>query len=199
MYGRERLWGAVAWALANILMGFAMDLTSSPLLVSTIFLIFGTAFIFIILQLVPDERNLSHQSLPQHDMNEPPMQSPITVQVPLWRLWITNKLIVAFFGVTLIMGSATSLVENLLFLFMRQDLNASYVICGISVVITVLFEIPLFFVGKSLLISVGTQNLFLIGMTCYIVRVIGYTLVDNAWAVLAFGKQASMLMNDGQN
>ena len=156
-----------------------MDLTNSPLNVSLGFLLIGTVIFELLLIKMPDERRPTQVI---QDSTKPRL--PIVTSPGLWRLWCGQVPVLVFFFVTLVMGSATSIVENLLFLYMRQDLKASYTMCGISVVITVLFEIPLFFIGKTLLKSVGILNLFLIGMTCYVTRVIAYTLIDVPWTVL---------------
>ena len=91
----------------------------------------------------------------------------------------------AFFlnAMTLWMGMA--LVESFLFLFLTEELGSSLLTCGVSVVITVIFEIPLFAMGKSLLGYCGVMPLVLLAQTAYVVRAVGYTLVPNAWWVLA--------------
>ena len=57
---------------------------------------------------------------------------------PLW----TNKQHVAFFVYAVTLGYGMTIVENLVFLLFR-DLGASYFVCGITVVVTVIFEIPI--------------------------------------------------------
>jgi len=84
------------------------------------------------------------------------------------------------------MGLGSSLVESFLFLFLTQELGSSYLVCGISVVITVSFEIPLFFVSDKLLDTCGVVGLILIAQCSYALRVFGYTFVSNAFLVLAF-------------
>ena len=84
-----------------------------------------------------------------------------------------------------VMGSATALVENLLFLFMSETLHASYFLMGVSVVVTVSIEVPLFAFSKSLLSRVGTKGLLLGAMFAYVTRVTWYTLSATGLAVLA--------------
>lgn len=191
MYGRERLWGAVSWALASILMGLCMDIFDSPLYISLVYLVVGTSMFLALLRYMPDERSVELEKI-SGGIGEVPTSKGLNDQHPrsasLWHLWRGKPTIIVFFYIALVMGAATSIVENLLFLFMRQDLKASYTLCGVSVVITVLFEIPLFFVGKSLLAKVGVLKLLLIGMFCYISRVVCYTLIDIPWTVLLIGK-----------
>ena len=206
LYGRERLWGAVSWAGASIVMGFAMDTMNDPLGVCMIFLVVSTLLSLLLLQVMPDERNgaIRATTVPldseeaeqeQQRSNETSLRmKPAGPTSPsLWSLWHRDPKVIVFFYVVLVMGAATSIVENLLFLFMRKDLQASYTLCGVSVVITVMFEIPLFFAGKSLLASIGTLRLLLIGMGCYFTRVVGYTLIQVPWTVLLLGESFATL------
>merc|ERR1719174_743824 len=54
-----------------------------------------------------------------------------------------------FFAVAFVLGAVTSLLEAYEFLFFVQDLHASASMCGVSVVITVMFEIPIFFLRAA--------------------------------------------------
>merc|ERR1711971_34869 len=61
-----------------------------------------------------------------------------------------------------------------------------YLVCGISVVITVIFEVPLMSYSKSLLQRVGVRGCFAAAVVCYSVRVVGYTLVPKGAWILFF-------------
>ncbi|KAJ9470727.1 hypothetical protein DIPPA_30141 [Diplonema papillatum] len=89
----------------------------------------------------------------------------------------------AFFVLMFVTAAAMSLVENLLFLFFTEALHANNAVCGVSVAITVVFEIPLFAVGPRLL-TLGVRSLLLIGSACYIVRVYIYTVIPAGYWVL---------------
>ena len=67
-----------------------------------------------------------------------------------------------------------------------KELNASNVLCGLSVVVTVVFEIPLFSHSKQLLERYGEHTLLTMAGLCYSFRVIGYTLCPGGWYVLLF-------------
>lgn len=87
---------------------------------------------------------------------------------------------VAFFLAIAVINAGTSLVENLVFLFFSHDLGASNSLCGLAVVITVVFEIPLFYVSDWLLARYSGRTLLLTGTFCYVTRVVVYTLVGPA-------------------
>eukprot|EP00172_Hildenbrandia_rubra_P001051 Plantae.Rhodophyta-Hildenbrandia_rubra.ctg1631.p1 GENE.Plantae.Rhodophyta-Hildenbrandia_rubra.ctg1631~~Plantae.Rhodophyta-Hildenbrandia_rubra.ctg1631.p1 ORF type:complete len:421 (-),score=25.15 Plantae.Rhodophyta-Hildenbrandia_rubra.ctg1631:290-1468(-) len=95
------------------------------------------------------------------------------------RVLLTNPRSIAFLFTVASSRVGTSLVENLVFLFFAQELRASYFLCGVAVAITVVFEIPLFYVSETMLSNFSSASLLLMGMFCYITRVIVYTLVDS--------------------
>lgn len=84
----------------------------------------------------------------------------------------------------IVMTAATAIVEDLLFLFFSQDLNASNLLCGISVVVTVVWEVPIFKYAAPLLKQCGANSLLAVSAIAYVIRVLGYTLVSNQWLVL---------------
>ncbi len=84
-----------------------------------------------------------------------------------------------------VLSGVTSIVENLVFIFFKDTLGTSNFICGVSVVVTVIFEIPLFTYSKHLLDAVGHHYLTVIACMSYIVRVVGYTVVPSGAWVLA--------------
>ncbi|OSX71809.1 hypothetical protein BU14_0500s0008 [Porphyra umbilicalis] len=101
-------------------------------------------------------------------------------------LWSDTPSVIFFLAVAMV-NVGTSLVENLVFLFFVNDLHASNSLCGVAVVITVIFEIPLFYISEHLLGRFRAPTLLLAGMACYVTRVVAYTLVpaDHAgWVLL---------------
>eukprot|EP00171_Calliarthron_tuberculosum_P001968 IDg1968t1 len=91
-----------------------------------------------------------------------------------------------FFLLVFATFTGTSLSEGLLFLFLKNDLKAGNLLCGISVVITVVFEIPLFAMSPQLLKHVGASLLVIIGAVSFSIRGFAYGIVPNAWFVLIF-------------
>ncbi|GAB0489067.1 hypothetical protein MMPV_000283 [Pyropia vietnamensis] len=127
------------------------------------------------------------------DGEAPPAQAPPTPSlsredvVEFCRHLAADPPTVAFFLAIAVINAGTSLVENLVFLFFAHDLGASNSLCGLAVVITVIFEIPLFYVSDWLLARYSGRTLLLTGTFCYVTRVVVYTLVGapHAWRVLA--------------
>jgi len=68
------------------------------------------------------------------------------------------------------------LSKILIFLFF-ETLGGSNFICGLTVVVTVVFEIPIFHFAPKLLDFFGTENLQVIASLAYVIRAVGYTFV----------------------
>ncbi|KAI0562587.1 hypothetical protein FGB62_58g145 [Gracilaria domingensis] len=67
---------------------------------------------------------------------------------------------------------------------MKDELGSSNVLCGISVVITVVFEFPIFAKAPELLASLGAPVLAKLGALSYVIRAVMYALAPNAWFIL---------------
>jgi len=72
-----------------------------------------------------------------------------------------------------------SVVEQLIFLYFEY-LGGSALMFGITVVVTVLFEIPLFFFAPNVLKYFGVQCTFQFGCLAYVIRVIGYSFIPQS-------------------
>eukprot|EP00747_Dinoflagellata_sp_TGD_P185088 gnl/TRDRNA2_/TRDRNA2_41382_c0_seq2.p1 gnl/TRDRNA2_/TRDRNA2_41382_c0~~gnl/TRDRNA2_/TRDRNA2_41382_c0_seq2.p1 ORF type:complete len:285 (-),score=36.60 gnl/TRDRNA2_/TRDRNA2_41382_c0_seq2:81-935(-) len=103
----------------------------------------------------------------------------------LMRSYGASWMILSFFAYAVTLGVGMTIVEHLIFLLFRE-LNATYFLCGVSVVVTVVFEIPLFQFSKRLLSAFGTSGLLAAAGLCYSFRVVGYTLCPGGWYVLLF-------------
>ena len=78
-----------------------------------------------------------------------------------------------------------AVVDNLAFIFF-EILGSTSTEDGWTVVFTVLFELPLFYLAPNLLKKYGPGKLLLMAGLAYVVRVVGYTLVPTGhmWIVL---------------
>ncbi len=57
---------------------------------------------------------------------------------------------------------------------------------GLSVGISVIFEIPFMYASEWFVNHLGYRNMIIIGFCCYVLRLMGYTLLtaDNLWFLL---------------
>mmetsp|Transcript_4642 Transcript_4642/g.7029 ORF Transcript_4642/g.7029 Transcript_4642/m.7029 type:complete len:464 (+) Transcript_4642:120-1511(+) len=195
-YGQERLFGAVAWAIASMLVG--------PILDSHGFDVFfwsapvgGILCIITFLKYANDSLHFTEEMVEDVGMQETEMventkedisssiedsfkdvPNPTEETNSLKILWSMTRTFSAcgfiFSAWTLNMG--TSVVENLIFLYF-ETLGGTNTICGLTVVVTVLFEIPIFHYAPQLLAYFGADTMQKIACFAYIIRVIGYTFV----------------------
>lgn len=178
-YGKCRLWGAVSWAITNLALGALMDSYGSThvmLLSSTITTIF---FIALVLLVVPSPRPIQAEKHVNNTEAEVEAEEEEGTFTTFLRALIRSPYSLAFFFVTFCQGGGSALVEGMVFLYFREHLQASNFLCGVSVVVTVLFEIPLFAVSTTALKKVGVDALLVISMVCYIVRVFIYTIIPS--------------------
>ena len=72
-----------------------------------------------------------------------------------------------------------SFVENYLFLFLIQKLDAPVYLCGLTITVMVLGEVPIFRASNWLLKKIGILGLLWLSHAAYIIRVFGYTLLPH--------------------
>lgn len=166
MYGSIRLWAAVSWGLGSVVMGYMTDTFGFM----WNFVIFGTMMVISMLfsAIFLPARSKSEQALA--DTEERPAWTTLARALCRWQIcvWLLE---------VTILGGAMSLVDSFLFVFLQNDLQASTALCGYTVGITVLLEIPVFQHSKNLLASLGHDGLMVIAMVAYATRVIGYTML----------------------
>jgi hypothetical protein len=91
----------------------------------------------------------------------------------------------SFFLSYFLMTTGFSVVENMVFLFF-EFLGGSNTICAFTVVLTVVFEVPLFQIAPSLLKRHGVGWLLLLANVAFLIRIVGYTFIPegSTWIVL---------------
>lgn len=127
------------------------------------------------LSVIPDHCNSSTRSMDNPttvDTSDREPQQPFMLFKSMMATSIGIGYLVSAF--TLKMG--TTVVENLIFLFF-ESLGASNALCGLTVAVTVVFEIPFFYYAPMFLERFGPETLQEVACMAYIVRVVGYTLI----------------------
>jgi MFS transporter, PPP family, 3-phenylpropionic acid transporter len=179
MYGTIRVWTALSWGLGAVIMGHVTDRFGFGIN----FWLFGgmSAFMLLLLAFGLPSRSLTEQARYEHlqqrmdDASAPMVRHETT----LWSVFSRFPVVFWLFEVA-IFGCAISLVESLLFIYLQNDLQASTSLCGYTVGVTVLFELPVFAASEQLLQILGHDGLVLSASLFYAVRVVGYTLLTPA-------------------
>lgn len=163
-WGKARVYGAIGWGAMHLILG--------PLFDSFGFVVMfvGNALLSVVLLFV------TQNSVP---MACSEVRREVSASVVL-DIFIRNR---AFFGNMIFLGAGFSMVEGMLFLLLRE-LEASTLLCGLSVVVTVVFELPIFEYAKFILARLGTRNMILLGQAAWVVRAVFYANMTVAWTVL---------------
>lgn len=181
MYGTIRMMTAISWGLGAVIMGWITDTYGFELnfwlyggMMTSVLLL--TAFGLPAKSKKEQERydtiNRSQNDNTEEEVvasNAPRLSNLMAAifrpQVLLWLLEVA------------VIGAGISLVETFLFVHLEDDLHSSTRLCGYSVGVTVLFELPIFHYSKHLLSTWGHDKLFMIAMVAYIIRAFGYTML----------------------
>ena len=169
-YGRYRMWASISWGLGSILMGYITDHYGfSPNFV--IYGSLGAVSTLLVAWRIPNV----------HDKQEQQGGSVIE----LLQLMIRPR--VCFFLIqVIVIGIGMGTVERLLFLYLVDDLHASTLLCGYSVGVNVLLELPIFWNAKKFTQFLGHDGMMILSMTCFCIRVFCYTLLtpSTRWFIL---------------
>eukprot|EP00980_Cylindrotheca_fusiformis_P012554 scaffold3084_cov144-Cylindrotheca_fusiformis.AAC.2 len=183
-YGKERLYGAITWAITNLLMAPSLDYFGFgilyPLCVVSTLMFVGTIYFYSKTQVREKEILQSNVSGDVNRRNEEAgdsrANSTAMNMASLIRLLLATWLGCSFIVAVVSISSGQAIVESLVFLYFEY-LGSTYTMMGLTVVLTVAFEIPIFHAAPTLLKRYGSGNLLLVASAGYIVRVLGYTLV----------------------
>ncbi len=203
LYGRYRLYASMSWGLGSIVMGYVTDRYGFD----WNFIMFGGLSILMIVLVsyyIPNTINSGyHQQSNLSERNGGSDETDTEMEIPNDEadgdtdvdptgdifdllLLIMKPRVLFFFVEVVIMGAAMATVERLLFLYLVNDLDASTLLCGLSVGVNVLFELPIFWYASSILNYLGSDGMFILSMTCFFIRVYGYTLLtpSTKWWIL---------------
>lgn len=163
-WGKSRVYGAVGWGLAHLILGPLVDrLGFGVLFVSNVMC---TLVLFFV----------SRSSVP---MACGQVRTEVSFSA-ISGILLKNKL---FFINICAIGAGFSMVEGMLFLLLEQ-MHASTVLCGLSVLVTVVFELPIFYYAGAIVKKLGTRKMILLGQAAWVVRAFFYASMSVAWTVL---------------
>jgi len=124
-----------------------------------------------------DESSSNNINLNNEDYLE---QDEDSLKVLLYNFVFTTTGSTAFLFCLVCISSGQAIVDNLSFLFFESSLGSSWFVLGLSVVVKILFELPIFYYDTYLLTKYGNRNILLLGCGAYIVRVIAYTWIPSS-------------------
>jgi MFS family permease len=179
-YGRYRLYASLSWGIGSIIMGWVTDHYGfEPNFI--MFALLGFLMILLVGTKIPDAS--SSASVEGNNAAELGPNSGKIMELVLLAL---RPRVFVFLLEVVIMGAGMATVERLLFLYMVNDLKASTLLCGLSVGVNVLFELPIFWYASKFMAVLGHDGMFILAMTCFVFRLYGYTLLtpSTKWLIL---------------
>jgi len=163
-WGKARVYGAIGWGMMHMILGPLLDVAGFIVLFVA-FVVFG-----VLLMLV------TSVSVPQ-SCGKVKKEVSFGAVLDIFR---RNYLFFINMGA---IGGGFSMVEGMLFLLL-QELEASKLLCGLAVVVTVVFELPIFHFAKPIMGKLGTRRMILLGQFAWVIRAIFYANMTEAWTVL---------------
>lgn len=168
LYGSIRLFATISWGLGSVFMGILTDKFGFV----WNFGVFGsmmTVSLLFTIACLPS-RSKTEQTRYERAHSKPSWavlkRSLLKWQICIWFVEIAA------------LGAAMSLVDSFLFVYLQNDLGASSALCGYTVGVTVMLEIPVFAHSQTLLTKLGHDGLLVVAMVAYSIRVFGYTLLS---------------------
>jgi MFS transporter, PPP family, 3-phenylpropionic acid transporter len=188
MYGSIRLWNAVSWGLGAVIMGWITDTLGFQMN----FVLFGSMMLMTLgaTMFGLPTRSRSEQELYDRinntDEGDVANSSSSRPKIRVLRKAILRLPVCLWLFEVAIIGAGMGIVDSFLFVYLQNQLNASTELCGYSVGVTVLLELPIFHFSDFLLSRLGHDALFILSMLAYSTRVIGYTFLTptTVWWVL---------------
>eukprot|EP01065_Artemidia_motanka_P047151 TRINITY_DN7313_c0_g1_i1.p1 TRINITY_DN7313_c0_g1~~TRINITY_DN7313_c0_g1_i1.p1 ORF type:complete len:465 (+),score=88.16 TRINITY_DN7313_c0_g1_i1:114-1508(+) len=165
-WGRQRLWGAVTWGCFAPLAGLAYDAGGA---VAASMPVIHAVCLVVVAALV--------------------VRMPVASDKTSWSTLRTlfREMCNLRFGWFLfsVACCATGLKLVSVFVFLRlEELGAPKALLGLSVTVSVVFEVPIFQKARTALKYLGARGLLCVALLCQCTRFVGYSLLTNPWFVL---------------
>ncbi len=195
-YGRYRLWTAVSWGLGNAVMGILAQINFEFNFIC--FGVLNTAAILLMGVALPARTSSETERVAERTRarassrdtgsaersravaSSSTPEAGFCASLCRWRV-LAYLALMAYFGI------ASTVVEKFLFVYLSHSLGASASLCGYSVGITVIFELPIFHYASALLRRVGHDAMVLVALLAHALRCYAYTLLtpSSVWWLLA--------------
>ncbi len=198
-YGKERLYGALSWGVANLFVAVGLEYVGfSVLYVMTIV---ATILTLIVIWFYAESQETRKVYGKQHsdvilsnddyranddeqhnEFSAANADASASSTIRLLYLLCISGFGVCFMISQITQSSGQAIVDTLVFLYF-EELKSSYLLMGWTVVLTVAFEIPIFHIAPMLLKSWGPGILIPIASISYVVRVFGYSWIPEGQVI----------------
>ena len=203
-YGKERLFGAISWAITHLALGPLVDHYQN----FVIFYFLGIAAAMLMLLTLTVYSTNNNQTIAGNNHHFKRRTSDLVTTndsdgrmdlednnkhdgghtrkrscLSFLALFGSSCFTITFLIARVTLASGQAVVDKMVFLFF-EFLGSSFTLMSCTVVLTVVFEIPIFHVAPKILEAIGASGMLLLGSFSYVTRVIGYTLIPAGKAPL---------------
>lgn len=205
-FATERLWGCVGYAALTAILGVLLDFTSlDTYAVFISFVVCAVLFSASVVMydresggakatfashaksnatspLIDDQQRQQHSA---HSVHTQQQQQALSLWDALKPVMFDGGIVnILFYLLFLVQSAGMALVDNFLFLFMTSTMGASHSLCGCTILVSLVFEMPVFLNMPTILRRVQLEHAMVFAACVYSARVIGYTVVPHPWMVL---------------
>ncbi len=163
-YGKIRLWGTVGWAIAAPIVGSLIQSSG----IQWSFYAYAGLVGLALLIAIPIPMNHTH------------------IAIPFWRglrILLANRRWVFFLFIVFMIGISSSSVNTYLILYMK-NLNADETQIGLSLTISTISEVPMYFFAERILRRFKWRGMLLISLPIFIIRLLLYSVVSSPSIIL---------------
>ena len=181
-YGQERLYASISWGLFNCIVGYSIDqFGSTKILYYSKFA--SSVIFFVVLYFFCREKPSNNHKCSNNERSPREVESRVDNR-GLFAVLFSSTASAVFVGLFSLVNSGKAIVSNQAFPFFQKVFGSTNLTCGLSVTVSIIFEIPIMWCSGSLLKMIGPQGLLACGSICYCIRVLGYTLISNGGLAL---------------
>ena len=172
-FGRQRLWGGVAWGIWSPIAGLAIDAFHPTPLLSNQYTLIFIMFIVLMLLTIPSVLMIIL----------PPHERPQSVSRNVCSIFL-NPLLVMFLMCCLVCGIVFGIISTYLFIFLEDQLDGPHYLMGLTLTLTCIAEVPVMFYAKRLLDLLGHINVMNLVVITWGLRSFLYSTLQSPYWVL---------------
>ncbi|XP_021700566.1 uncharacterized protein LOC5566438 isoform X2 [Aedes aegypti] len=172
-FGRERLFSSIGMAIFSPITGIMIDFFSRDLGYTDYSAAFYTYDVLLVISSITVFLMPLGEKLPADNVFK-----------DLWNL-LKLKHVIIFIWFLFLLGNFWGFIESFLFLYLKE-LGAPNYLLGITITVGTVSSIPFLYGAGKITKYVGHVNLIVIAFIAHACRLVGYSLIENAWWCFPF-------------
>ncbi len=172
-FGRQRLWGGVAWGIWSPIAGLAIDSYQSTSTLrnqyTPIFIMFGALSLLCIIPTFLIK-------LPSHEQPQSISRNILSV--------LLQPIFLMFLLAIFICGTMLGILNTFLFIFLQDELDSPHYLMGLTLTVTCISEVPVMFFAKKMISLLGYMKSMNLVLITWGLRSFLYSILQSAFWVL---------------